>query len=417
MKRRFSFSELITLILVSLVSVSVLILLGAWSFYLSRRNEEDSLRKAMQKVVAERGEEALLQMAGIPTDQIYYGDGLSLFEDESPSWLYTADEARRIAVYKKCRDSVVQIQLSAELSDSGQGSGVILSADGYIVTNKHVIGSGSEFSVNFSDGTTATAALVGYDDLTDIAVIKVASDNKLSPITLSSSDKLTVGASLYAIGNPFGYTWSLTSGSVSGTDRLVSTSGGNIIPNMIQTDAMINPGNSGGPLIDARGEMVGLVSSIYSTSGTAQGISFALPSATVRDVAKQIIENGKVRRGWIDIVSVELNPQIVAYSKLGVSEGILISQVVPAGPADRAGLKGGSERAQYGASVIYLGGDIIIAIDGKEVKSYTDYFAALFNTQAGDKVDVTVYRKGSFLTIKDVVLVEQSAENTRWIVR
>ncbi len=417
MKRRFSFSELITLILVSLVSVSVLILLGAWSFYLSRRNEEDSLRKAMQKVVAERGEEALLQMAGIPTDQIYYGDGLSLFEDESPSWLYTADEARRIAVYKKCWDSVVQIQLSAELSDSGQGSGVILSADGYIVTNKHVIGSGSEFSVNFSDGTTATAALVGYDDLTDIAVIKVASDNKLSPITLSSSDKLTVGASLYAIGNPFGYTWSLTSGSVSGTDRLVSTSGGNIIPNMIQTDAMINPGNSGGPLIDARGEMVGLVSSIYSTSGTAQGISFALPSATVRDVAKQIIENGKVRRGWIDIVSVELNPQIVAYSKLGVSEGILISQVVPAGPADRAGLKGGSERAQYGASVIYLGGDIIIAIDGKEVKSYTDYFAALFNTQAGDKVDVTVYRKGSFLTIKDVVLVEQSAENTRWIVR
>ena len=238
MKRRFSFSELITLILVSLVSVSVLILLGAWSFYLSRRNEEDSLRKAMQKVVAERGEEALLQMAGIPTDQIYYGDGLSLFEDESPSWLYTADEARRIAVYKKCWDSVVQIQLSAELSDSGQGSGVILSADGYIVTNKHVIGSGSEFSVNFSDGTTATAALVGYDDLTDIAVIKVASDNKLSPITLSSSDKLTVGASLYAIGNPFGYTWSLTSGSVSGTDRLVSTSGGNIIPNMIQTDAI-----------------------------------------------------------------------------------------------------------------------------------------------------------------------------------
>ena len=417
MKRRFSFSELITLILVSLVSIAILILLGSWSFYLSRRNEEDSLRKAMQRVVQERGEEALLQMAGIPTDQIYYGDGLSLFEDESPSWLYTADEARRIAVYKKCRDSVVQIQLSAELSDSGQGSGVILSEDGYIVTNKHVIGSGTEFSVNFSDGTTATAALVGYDELTDIAVIKVSSDSKLSPIKLSSADKLTVGTSLYAIGNPFGYTWSLTSGSVSGIDRLVSTSGGNIIPNMIQTDAMINPGNSGGPLLDARGEMVGLVSSIYSTSGTAQGISFALPAATVRDVAKQIIENGKVRRGWIDIVSVELNSQIVAYSKLGISEGILVSQVVPAGPADRAGLKGGSERAQYGASVIYLGGDIITAINGKEIRSYTDYFAALFNTQAGDKVDVTVYRKGSFLTIKDVVLVEQSSENTKWIVR
>lgn len=409
---------MITLILVAFVSIAILILLGAWTHYLASEREEANLRSAMKKVVEERGEEALFQLAGIPTDQIFYGsEGLSLFEGGDSSWKYTAEEARRIAVYKKCSRSVVQLQLSAELSDSGQGSGVIVSEDGYIVTNKHVIGSGTEFSVNFYDGTTAIASLVGYDELTDIAVIKVSTDEPLDPIELASSDTLTVGSSLYAIGNPFGYTWSFTSGSVSGVERLVSASDGNVIPNMIQTDAMINPGNSGGPLLNGRGEMVGLISSIYSTSGTAQGISFALPASTVKGVAKQIIENGRATRGWLDIVSVELNPQIVAYSKLPVSEGILISQVVPAGPADRSGLRGGSERAQYGASVIYLGGDIITEINGKPIKSYSDYFAALFDTKAGDKIDVTICRKGTFTTVKDVVLVEQNSENIKWIVR
>lgn len=417
MKRRFSFPEILTLIIVSLVSVVILTLLGIWSLYIKNGREEEILRRAMQSVVEERGEEALLKMAGIPTDQIYYKDGLSLFEAESPSWQYTADEARRIAVYKKCKESVVQIQLQAELSDSGQGSGVIISKDGYIVTNKHVIGSGVEFSVNFYDGSTREAKLVGYDELSDIAVIKVPFSEDLVPIALSDREALTVGEDLYAIGNPYGYTWSFTSGIVSGVDRLVSTSGGNVIPNMIQTDALINPGNSGGPLIDRKGEMVGLISSIYSTSGSAQGISFALPSDTVKDVAKQIIETGKASRGWLDIVTVELNSQIVSYSKLKISEGILISQVVPAGPADKSGLKGGNERAQYGSSVIYLGGDIITAINGNPIRNYTDYFAALFDTKAGDKVSVTVYRKDSYITIEDVALVEQTAESMRWIAR
>lgn len=417
MKRRFSFPEILTLIIVSLISVVILILLGIWSLYLKLGREEEALRKAMASIVEERGEEALLKMAGIPTDQIYYKDGLSLFEAESPSWTYTADEARRIAIYKKCKESVVQIQLQAELSDSGQGSGVIISKDGYIVTNKHVIGSGVEFSVNFYDGSSREAKLVGYDDLSDIAVIKVDFNENLVPIKFSDRDSLVVGEDMYAIGNPYGYTWSFTSGIVSGVDRLVSTAGGNVIPNMIQTDALINPGNSGGPLLDRNGEMVGLISSIYSTSGSAQGISFALPSSTVKDVAKQIIENGKVSRGWIDIVTVELNAQIVQYSKLSVDEGILISQVFPAGFADKSGLKGGNERAQYGASVIYLGGDVVTEINGNPIMSYTDYFAALFDTKAGDKVSVTVYRKGSYVTIDDVVLVEQSAENTKWIVR
>jgi S1-C subfamily serine protease len=186
---------------------------------------------------------------------------------------------------------------------------------------------------------------------------------------------------------------------------------------MIQTDALINPGNSGGPLLNGNGEMVGLISSIYSTSGSAQGISFALPAETVKDVVSEIIDKGTVQRGWLDILSIELNAQIVAHSKLNVSEGILVSQVVPAGRADRGGLKGGSEKAQYGQSVIYLGGDIIVGINDKAIKDYTDYFSVLFSTKAGDKVDITVNRKGQNIVLEDVELVEQTEENTKWILR
>ena len=137
---------------------------------------------------------------------------------------------------------------------------------------------------------------------------------------------------------------------------------------MIQTDALINPGNSGGPLLDTKGRMVGLVSSIYSTSGSAQGISFALPAESVRNISQKIIKDGKVSRGWLDFLSVELNSQIVSYCNLPVDKGILVSQVVPAGMADRGGIKGGSEKAQYGSSVIYLGGDVVGAIGDKTIE-------------------------------------------------
>ena len=417
MKKRFSFSEILTIVLIALVSIVLLVLLGLWTRYVERNENIKTLKMAMQEVIDTDGEKALLELAGIPVNEIYFGsEGLPLYNGETPSWNYTPEEARNIAVYQKTHETVVQIQASTELSDSGQGSGVIISSDGYIVTNKHVIGSGTLFNVNFSDGTTEEARLIGYDNLTDIAVIKV--DGSTYPsISMGSTSSLVVGQSVLAIGNPFGYTWSYTSGMISGLNRMVFTSNGNVIPNMIQTDAMINPGNSGGPLLNGKGEMVGLISSIYSTSGTAQGISFALPVEIVEDVVEEILKSGSVHRGWLDILSVELNAQIVAYSSLPVSNGILISQVVPAGKADRAGLKGGVERAQYGQSVIYLGGDIIIALNDTPINNYVDYFAVLFSTKPGDKIDVVVSRKGERVVIKDVELVEQTEENTRWILR
>ena len=163
--------------------------------------------------------------------------------------------------------------------------------------------------------------------------------------------------------------------------------------------------------------MIGLVSSIYSTSGSAQGISFALPVESVRTIAEKIIKDGKVSRGWFDFLSVELNSQIVSYCNLPVDKGILVSQVVPTGMADKGGIKGGNEKAQYGNSVIYLGGDVVIGINGKKVEGYTDYFAILYASSPGDKVDVTVVRNGEVVELKGVELVEQTEENTRWILR
>ena len=416
--KRFSFSEILTIIIVSAASVAVLLGLGLWTGYLKAEKEKESLRDAMQEVVEKDGVETLFEMAGIPVDQVYYGEELiPLFQSKDGAWVYTSEELRNMAVYKKCKDSVVQILAESSLSDSGQGSGVILSSDGYIVTNKHVVGSGTDFSIVFSDESSARATLVGYDSLSDIAILKTEKEG-LVPMELGSSEDLTVGQTLLAIGNPYGYTWSLTSGMVSGVERMVSTStSASVIPNMIQTDALINPGNSGGPLLATQGRMVGLVSSIYSTSGSAQGISFALPVESVRDIAEKIIKEGKVSRGWFDFLSVELNSQIVSYCNLSVEKGILVSQVVPMGMADKGGIKGGSEKAQYGSSVIYLGGDVVVAINGRKVEDYTDYFALLFTSSPGDKVDVTVVRNGETVELKGVELVQQTEENTRWILR
>ena len=416
--KRFSFTEILTIILVSIVGGAIIIGLFLWTQYLSSVKNEESLRKAMEKVVNEKGEKALFEMAGIPVDQVYYGDELlPLYSSSEGTWNYTAEEARRVAVFEKCKDSVVEILAYSSLSDNGQGSGVVLTSDGYIVTNKHVVGSATSFTVVFSDDTTEEATVIGTDNLTDIAVLKVNRTN-LKPIDIAQNPSLKVGQIVYAIGNPYGYSWSFTDGSISGLERMVSTSSSSsVIPNMIQTNALVNQGNSGGPLLSSSGEMIGLISSIYSTSGSAEGISFALPVETVVDVVSSLIKDGKVSRGWMDFLSVELNAQIVSYCNLPVDKGILVSQVVPSGKADRGGLKGGNEKAQYGQSVIYLGGDIIVKINDTPIEGYVDYFAALFSTKSGDKVDVTVIRNGQTKVLKDVELVEQTEENTQWILR
>ena len=416
-KRRLTLPEMLIIIIAAIISMLVFALLAIWTKSLNEAQETEMLRSALESVIANEGEEGLLRMAGVPVDDIHYSyEDLPLFTGDRPSWDLTEEERRATAIFEGAKESVVQIVSASELSDSGQGAGVVISPDGYIVTNRHVTGSGTDFIVRLYDGSVRDARIVGSDPLSDISVIKAEAEG-LKAIAMGSSESVVVGSSVYAIGHPYGYTWSLASGTVSGLKRMVYTDTGAVIPSMIQTDALINPGNSGGPLLSSSGEMIGLVSSIHSRSGGAEGVAFALPSEVVMDAARQIIETGAVHRGWLDILSVELNPQIAEYSGLTVSKGILVSQVVPGGEADRGGLRGGSEAVQYGQSIIYLGGDVITAIDGRPTDSYAGYFAALFDTKAGERVDIQIMRKGRSIVLEDVMLVEQTEDNSRWLVR
>lgn len=408
------------IVLVCALLIAIVTILSLLLFWTSKLNEEkkiDELRRELSKVASKGGEEALLSLAGVPLKGIFYTeDGVVLFEDDS-SWSYSLEEKENMRAFDKAKASVIEIVQDKSLSSSISGCGVLISSEGYAVTNGHVVGSGKDISVNLYDGTSVNATLIGVDSLTDIAVIKLEKiDRKYVPLEMYSG-QLNIGQKAIAIGSPYGYSWSMSVGVVSGLSRLVYTSSMLPLTNMIQTDAAINPGNSGGPLLNSRGEMIGLNTAIYSTSGENQGLSFALPLETVLDVATSLIKSGSVNRGWLDVLAVELNSQIAEYLKLDFDQGVLISQVVPSGGADRAGLKGGSEKVQYGQSIIYLGGDIITEIDGKSITGYSDYIAVLGSHKSEDKVDIKVYRNGNTLLIKDVVLTMRSEENSRWIIR
>lgn len=228
------------------------------------------------------------------------------------------------------------------------GSGVIVSGQGYIVTNNHVVESADEIQVALSDGRTATATVVGTDPETDLAVIKVDLDH-LPGITFGQVDKLSVGDVVLAIGNPFGVGQTVTMGIVSALGR---TAGINTFENFIQTDAPINPGNSGGALVDAQGNLVGINSAIYSRTGGNMGIGFAIPASTVKQVMEQIIREGSVTRGWIGIEAQDLTPELAASFKMGDMQGALIGGVVRGGPADKAGIKPGDVLVQIGDSQV-----------------------------------------------------------------
>ena len=392
-------------------------LLSVWTHELQKQDIEMKVKDALRSIVQQEGDRALFEAAGIPVDEIHYSyEDLPLFAGRDGTWEYSDDDRRTISLFRKAAPSVVQIMPSSDLSGNGDGAGVILSSDGYIVTNSHVAPSASiKYTVKFFDGSISEAVLAGTDPLSDIALLKTDKGN-LQAIGLASSGAVMTGESVYAIGHPYGYAWTLSAGIVSGTDRIVSSSASAVIPSMIQTDAAINPGNSGGPLLKQDGTMIGIVSSIHTQTGSSDGVAFAIPAERVIDSVREIIDTGAVHRGWLDLLSVELNESIAQYAGLTVSEGILVSQVVPGGNADKAGIRGGNQAVQYGQSVIYLGGDVITAINGIPINGYEDYFAALFDTNPGDTVELSLIRNGSPITI-DAVLIERTVENSGWIAR
>ncbi len=418
------------IIIISVAVVLVLIiavLLVLWTRSIEQRKRAQDLRTAMIEVISEYGERGLLELAGVSVNDIFYSsEGLTLFQGSTQEWTYSADEIQNNAVFEKCSKAVVYINTSFSgvssfldvIPTSGVGSGFFITEDGYIITSEHVIDSAESILVTASDGTQYSAVLIGEDPENDIAVIKVeAEDGKVFDyLTFGDSDSLVVGQKVLAIGNPFGYDRTLSSGIISGLSRSIRDEEGNLLLGMIQTDAAINPGNSGGPLLNSSGYVIGINSSIYSDTGVSQGLNFAVASNTAYASAQDLIKYGKVNRGWLDIVPVQLSKQIVDYAGLSVSSGILISQVVAGGKAEQAGLRGGSRQVLYGDSIIYLGGDVITSINNIQVAEYSDLYTALGNTRPGDTVTVGINRNGTDMTLK-VVLVERTSENIGWMNR
>lgn len=402
-------------IIIGIVAIIViLVFLRNWTLNIKRKFESDELRANVEKILEEEGEEGLLSLAGVNVNDIYYDEnGVSLILGDSSSWKYNSDDMQNIDIYESSNKSVVFISSTINQSNgnliNNTGSGIILSKKGEILTNYHVVENGDNIIVTLEDQSSYKATIIGLDKVDDIALLSIDVDEDLSPINLGRSASLKIGQKVLAIGNPFGYDRTLTTGIISGLNRVVQTSDKNLVVGMIQTDASINPGNSGGPLLDGHGEMIGMNTSIY-TQGETQGMNFAIPIDTILSLLPDLLTNGKVLRGWLDIVPIQLTKQLASYSNLSVEQGILISQVEKNGEAESAGLKGGSEKVSYGSSTIYLGGDVITEINGREIKNYSDYYNALLATKMGDKAKVTIIRDDKKI-VKTVILVQRDDEN------
>jgi len=317
-------------------------------------------------------------------------------------------------VYERTNPGVVNIDVSggtgSDLTEFGSGSGFVIDLDGHIVTNNHVIDGADEIDVTFADGTAALAKLVGTDPYSDLAVIKVEVDAaKLQPLAIGDSDLVKVGQRVIAIGNPFGLVGTMTVGIVSGKGRTLpadtSSSAGNFSnPDIIQTDAAINPGNSGGPLLNSKGEVIG-VNAAIRTDGTNRansGVGFAIPSNTVRRVAQQLLKDGRASYPYLG-VSVDNHftiGELAVALKLPVDKGVLVSSVVDGGPAEKAGVRGGNKQLTVRGLPVVAGGDIITAIDGDPITSFDQMIGYLSSQKlVGQEVTLTILRDGETLQL------------------
>jgi S1-C subfamily serine protease len=315
---------------------------------------------------------------------------------------YDSEEMNNISVYKKALPSVVNITSSTQtlnffyglVPSQGQGSGFILDKQGHILTNYHVVADAQKIEVATSDKHRFRARLIGRDQGHDLALLQIDAPN-LVPAVLADSRNLVVGQKVYAIGNPFGLQGTMTTGIISAI-RSIHNPQGSTIENAIQTDAAINPGNSGGPLLNSRGEVIGINSLIATNPNEnveqSAGIGFAIPIDTAKAVLGDFQKYGRVRRPSLGIVSLPISPDLAGQIGLAADYGVLIQRTLSNGAAERAGLHGGDQTALWGNMQIVLGGDLIVAIDGQDVTSTQDIADVMNRHQVGDTVTITFYR-------------------------
>jgi S1-C subfamily serine protease len=331
---------------------------------------------------------------------------------------YDPEEQNNIAVYKRVLPSVVNITSTTlvfnffygTVPQQGQGSGFVLDKAGHVLTNFHVVeGANRGIEVMLSNKHRYSAKVVGTDKVHDLALLQIEAPN-LQAVTLADSADLSVGQKVYAIGNPFGLSGTMTRGIISSI-RSIRGSEGAPIEDAIQTDAAINPGNSGGPLLNSRGEVIGINTMIASNGADqSSGIGFAIPINTAKAVLADLTRYGRVKRPSLGIVSYAIGPDLASQMGLAADYGVLIQKVVPGGAAERAGLRGGSQQAYVGNTPIMLGGDLIVGIDGEEVTDPDTINSLMDKHQAGDTISVTLFRGRKQMTIK-LILGEARGTN------
>ena len=317
-------------------------------------------------------------------------------------------EAENVRIYRLASPAVANIVTRMVEYDffynpvpvEGAGSGFLIDVDGHILTNYHVVQGAQTIEVTLGDLTRYKARLIGEDTRNDIALIQIDTQgHKLTPLTLGDSRNLLVGQRALAIGNPFGFSSTLTTGIVSALGRTVQTSENTFIDEAIQTDASINRGNSGGPLLDSHGQVIGINSAIYAPTGTTAGIGFAIPINTARRVAEDLIKFGRVRRATLGAEGRALWPGLAEALKLSVQQGILIERVEPGGAAAAAGIRGGNKSMVAGLQELRVGGDVLIAVDGKTITNQMDLNLMLNRSQPGNTVTLTIVRDGKQINI------------------
>jgi S1-C subfamily serine protease len=321
----------------------------------------------------------------------------------------TEDEKNNITVYEKVADGVVNVTSTAVQMDfffnafptQGSGSGSIIDTRGHILTNYHVVENAQKLEVTLADESKWQARLVGSDPDNDLAVIRIeAPKEKLKVIPMGDSRQLRIGQKVLAIGNPFGLQRTLTTGIISSLGRTIRSDTGTLREDIIQTDAAINPGNSGGPLLNSEGEIIGINSAIISPSGGSVGIGFAIPVNTAKRVIPELIAKGYVTYPYIGATIQTLIPEDAKPLKLKVDRGALIAIVEKGGPADKAGLKGGSQKIQIGNRIVVAGGDLVVKVDQHDVKTNDELIRYIREKKPGDTIVLHVYRKGDFIDVK-----------------
>jgi len=332
---------------------------------------------------------------------------------EKRTIIVSSDEKINIDVFEKVHAAVVNIATTTlsvnfwmqVIPSQGQGTGFIIDKRGYILTNNHVVENAEKIIVTLANGKKLSATPVGRDSASDLAVIKISDETINEVAELGDSNALQVGQKALAIGNPFGLGHTLTTGIISALNRSIMTEDNTQIDDVIQTDTPINPGNSGGPLLNSNGEVIGINTSIFTTSGGYQGIGFAIPINRAKEIAAQLITSGKVARPWLGVTPISVS-ELSGYLDFGIDHGLLIVQAASGSPADKAGLKGGNRMVIIGRYRLAIGGDIITAIDNTSMSDANDIDRLLLKKKVGDKVNVKIFRDGRLMDIP-VTLTEK----------